>query len=403
MQPQFCHQCGAKAPVNGMFCSACGSPLAGGAPARTSGGSWRLTATGAGVLGALVIAGLAIWTVILSPTPPIPRPGETTAKSAPRPPAGGSGAPQGGAPSLPPDHPEVIEIPAEAKAFIADLETKAKERPKDVEAWRRLALVSARAAQIDPSYQDRALAAFSHALEIAPKDPDALRGAANLRYDRNEHREGIALFERYLALKPDDASARTDLGTMYFQSGDPNRAIAIYREVIAKDPSFLQAHYNLAITQHRQGDKAAALASLETARRLATEDSVRSQIDQAIATVKGEGAALAGGAAAGAGTPPAAAPSTASNPYQRQVEEALRGHQIMGPRIVRFDWKDAAAGRVMLQNFPMAGMPPEVRDKFTTRLTDTVRDAAAANGVSGPARLELVDVSSGQVMATITR
>jgi cytochrome c-type biogenesis protein CcmH/NrfG len=341
------------------------------------------------VLGGLIVAGLAIWVVILSPSPPIPRPGETAAKGAPA--AGGT------APSMPADHPEVMEIPKEAKAFIADLETKAKDRPEDAEAWKRLALVTARAAQIDPAYQDRALAAFGHALEIAPKDPDVLRGAANLRYDRNEQREAIALFERYLALRPDDEGARTDLGTMYFHAGDADKAIAVYREVLAKDPSFLQAHYNLAITYHRKGDEKAALASLETARGLAKEDAVRAQIDQAIASVKG-GAGAAEGEPA---TPPAA--STAETPFQRQVEETFRGHPIMGPKIVRFEWTSPAAGRVVLQNFPMAAMPPEVREKFTTRLTETLRNAAAANGVSGPARMELADASSGTVMATVSR
>jgi cytochrome c-type biogenesis protein CcmH/NrfG len=341
------------------------------------------------VLGGLIVAGLAIWVVILSPSPPIPRPGETAAKGAPA--AGGT------APAMPADHPEVMEIPKEAKAFIAELETKAKERPEDAEAWKRLALVTARAAQIDPAYQDRAIAAFGHALEIAPKDPDVLRGAANLRYDRNEHREAIALFERYLALRPDDLGARTDLGTMYFHAGDADKAIAVYREVLAKDPSFLQAHYNLAITYHRKGDEKAALASLETARGLAKEDGVRAQIDQAIASVKG-------GADTAAGQPPAPpAASTAETPFQRQVEDAFRGHPIMGPKIVRFEWTSPAAGRVMLQNFPMAAMPPEVREKFTTRLTETLRNAAAANGVSGPARVELADASSGTVMATVTR
>jgi len=347
------------------------------------------------VLGGLIVAGLAIWVVILSPSPPIPRPGDTAAKGASRP---GGGAPaSAGTPALPADHPEVMEIPAEAKAFITELEAKAKERPEDAEAWRRLALVTARAAQIDPAYQDRALAAFAHALEIAPKDPDVLRGAANLRYDRNEHREAIGLFERYLALRPDDAGARTDLGTMYFHAGDPDRAIAVYREVLAKDPSFLQAHYNLAITYHRKGDEKAALASLETARGLAKEDTVRAQIDQAIASVKG-----GTGAPAGQPAPPPAA-STAETPFQRQVEDAFRGHPIMGPKIVRFEWTSPAAGRVMLQNFPMAAMPPEVREKFTTRLAETLRNAAAANGVSGPAHVELADASSGTVMATVTR
>ena len=395
MQSRFCSQCGAKSPAGGKFCSACGTSLDGDATRAVAPG-WRLTGTGAAVLGGLIIGGLAIWAMILSPDPPIPRPGESVAKGAPQ------GAPAGGAaPAMPPDHPEVMALPDQAKEFIAELDAKAKERPEDVEAWRRLAMVTARAASIDPSYQDRAVAAFAHALELAPNDPDIIRGAANLRYDRNEHREAIALFERYLALRPDDHGARTDLGTMYFQSGDSERAITIYREVIAKDPSFLQAHYNLAITYHRKGDSAAALASLEAARKLAKEDAVRAQIDQAIASVKGGTPPTGGGAVPAGEAAPAA--STAGTPFQRQVEEAFRGHTIMGPKIVRFQWSSPTTGRVMLQNFPMAAMPPEVREKFTTRLTETLRSTADANGVTGPARVELADVSSGSVMATIER
>jgi tetratricopeptide (TPR) repeat protein len=189
---------------------------------------------------------------------------------------------------------------------------------------------------------------------------------------------------------------------MYFQSGDSERAIVIYREVLAKDPSFLQAHYNLAITYHRKGDSAAALASLEEARKLAKEDAVRAQIDQAIASVKG-GAPPTGGDGAPAGQAAPAAASTVGTPFQRQVEETFRGHTIMGPKIVRFQWSGPTTGRVMLQNFPMAAMPPEVREKFTTRLTETLRSAADANGVTGPAKVELADVSSGSVMATIDR
>jgi cytochrome c-type biogenesis protein CcmH/NrfG len=336
MQSRFCAQCGETLAAGGKFCTACGTPVGGGAVAPPSGSGWRLTGTGAAVLGGLIIGGLAIWAVILSPTPPIPRPGER----AERPPQGPAGAPGGAAPALPPDHPQVTEIPGEAKAFIADLESKAKERPTDVEAWRRLALVTSRAAQIDPSYGDRALAAFAHALEIAPNDPDVLRGAANLRYDRKDYREAIGLFERYLALRPDDNGARTDLGTMYFQSGDSDRAIAIYRDVVAKDPSFLQAHYNLAITYHRKGDSAAALASLEAARKLAKEDSVKAQIDQAIASVKGGDG---GPAAAGAPRPTRLQPPRRRRPPPRSSARSRR--RCASPR----SWgrrSSASSGRV---------------------------------------------------------
>jgi tetratricopeptide (TPR) repeat protein len=180
---------------------------------------------------------------------------------------------------------------------------------------------------------------------------------------------------------------------MYLYTGEPVRAVAAYREVIQKDPSFLQARYNLAITYHRQGNDADALAELAAARTLATDDTVRKQIDDMITALHGQ--------------PPtserpvvvAAGPRT---PFQTAVEQAFRDHPIMGPRIVRFEWSGPGAGRVMVQNFPMDGMPPAVREKFAARLGQQLRSAQDAHHIEGAVRLDIADAGSGTVMATVT-
>src|SRR5207249_1286607 len=168
----------------------------------------------------------------------------------------------------------------------------------DIETWLKLAQVEARAAQLDSAYQADALAAFQHVLDRDRENADALRGLANLHYDRDDHAKAIPLFERYLTLRPDDPSARTDLATMYLYGGDAARAVATYKEVIKRNPSFLQAHYNLGVAYHGQGDDRAALGELEIARGLASEDGVRKQIDDMIAGLRGEGPAPEGAAAA---------------------------------------------------------------------------------------------------------
>src|SRR5207247_286705 len=210
-------------------------------------------------------------------------------------------------------------LPAEVVSFIADLAAKAKAKPDDVGLWLKLAQVDARAAQLDPAYQADALAAFQNVLDRDPKNLDALRGVANIHYDRDDHAKAIPLFERYLALRPDDPSARTDLATMYLYDGDPARAIATYKDVIKRTPSFLQAHYNLAVTYHGQGDDRAALGELEIARGLASEDGVRKQIDDMIATLRGEGPAPEG-------TPPTSppGPSWRPSPLEAGRHEPLR-------------------------------------------------------------------------------
>jgi len=372
MGARFCARCGTNARAGSKFCAECGEPLA-GAPAGD--GRWRLTAAGMTVLGLFLSAGLAIWTLILLParTRPVggPRAAQTPAAEASR--------------ELPQGHPNVpIALPAEVKTFVADLAAKAKEKPDDAETWAKLGQVEYRAAQLDPAYYAEALGAFEHVLARDPKQPDALRGAANVHYDREEHKEAIPLFERYLALRPDDPSARTDLGTMYLYAGDAARAIETYKAVIQRTPSFVQAHYNLAVTYHQQGDDAGALGELRSARNVATEDAVRGQIDEMIARLSGD---KAGGG---------------SSPFQTAVEHAFRNHPIVGPKIVRFEWSGPAAGRVLVENFPMEAMPAAVREKFTTHMGDELRTAQSANHIDGPVRVEIADASSGTVMATVT-
>jgi tetratricopeptide (TPR) repeat protein len=279
-----------------------------------------------------------------------------------------------------------MELPAEVKTFITDLEAKAKERPRDAEPWLRLAQVKARAARLDPSYQAGAGEAFTRVLELDPKNADALRGLADVHYEREDHRQAIPLFERFLALRPDDASARTDLGTMYLYAGDAPRAISTYQDVIRREPSFLQAHYNLAVTHHRQGNDADALAELQIARGLASDEGVRKQIDDMIASLSGK----------------APAPAAPRSPFQQAVEQAFRAHPIMGPRIARFDWAAPTNGRVLVRDFPMEGMPPAVREKFLTRLGDELRTASGQHKVNGQVRVEIADAGSGTVMAAVS-
>ncbi len=369
MRARFCPQCGTAAVAGARFCTACGSALD-GSRAGPAGGA-TITTAGVATLGFFLVAGLAIWTLILSPTP--------------RPPGPGGGAPRASAPAralaegeLPPDHPK-ITLPEQAKTLLAQIADKA--------AWLRLGEAYYRAAQLDPSYYPEAKEAFQHVIELAPDDPDALRGLANLHYDRDEYAEAIAAYEKYLAKRPDDLSARTDLGTMYFYAGDAPRALAVYRDVLARDPKFVQAHVNLGVTLHQQGDDQGARAELETARDLATDDAIRRRIETMLAGL-------------GGGPPTAGGP--APTPFQSAVEQAFRNHPIMGPKIVRFQWTGPATGRVEMRDFPMDAMPPAVREKFAARLAEEIRTAQDKYGVTDPVKVELADAASGAVMATVT-
>jgi cytochrome c-type biogenesis protein CcmH/NrfG len=400
MPARFCPQCGTATVPNAKFCIECGTRIgssSGGAAAAVAPASdrWQLTTAGLAVLGFFLVGGLGIWALVLSPAPPP----ATIGASAARPAAGGSQLTAQA--ELPPDHPKV-QIPAEVKTFIDDLAKKASAAPNDVATWGRLAQVYYRTAQIDPSYYDKAKSAFSHVLEFDPKNTDALRGLGSIHFELEEPEEAIEIYNRYLAEKPDDPTVRTALGAAYVSAGKLDKAVGILRDVLATKPDTWPAHYYLGIALDQQGDTPAGLASVRRARELATEDGVRAQIDDTIARLSGQPSPTRE-AAADEGAPPEAAPPSANlTPFQADVEKAFRGHQIMGPKIVRFEWPAPGSGRALMANFPMGSMPEMVKQKFTQKLSEALRDAAKANPPGGPVQVEIADSTSGEVMATVT-
>ena len=80
--------------------------------------------------------------------------------------------------------------------------------------------------------------------------------------------------------------------------------------------------------------------------------------------------------------------------------EYFRAHPIAGSRVDRIEWTGDDA-RVLLREFPMASMPPMVRQKFIDRIRGGVRQAKTDHQVTAAVTIELVDAESGTVMETI--
>jgi len=334
------------------------------------------------VLVGFLAVGLGLWVVLLAPKKPAGRmplaqkpPEETSAATAA---------------ALPQEHPP-LEIPADVKKYITELEAKAAAQPKDVATWKAVAEVEYRAGQIDRSYLEKAEASYRHVLELDRKDLAALRGLGNVHFDRDEFRQAVESYERYLAIKPDDLSVHTDLGTMYLYGGDPDKALGEYRHVLDKDPKFYQAQYNVGIALAQKGDTAQALEALSRARDLAPDDRTRRHIDAVIAQAKG-------GERPDGSTTTAGAPRT----FHDLVEESLRGHPILGPKIAKLEWPSETSGRLRLRQFPIEGMPDVVRKRFLDRLKTELAEAKRRSGQAGEAKLDLVDDASGDVMATVS-
>lgn len=393
----FCPQCGSKQQPGWQFCPRCGTGLdLEGEPARQR-GTRPSPLPGLLVFSVLVLAGIGAWTQILAPK---------TRSGPPGSPSAGPGAPAVDAGELPEGHPQ-IAIPEDVKTFIANLAAEAEQKPDDATTWGRLSQVQYRAAQIDSSYYAAALKSFRHVLDIAPDDPEAIRGVANIQYDLGDYQSALPQFERYLRLRPDDAGAQTDLATVRLHLGEVERAIGEYRRIIAANPPFVQAHYNLGVALHQVGDNEGALAAFRKAREVATDASVRERIDRVVAQLQpGAATPVAEAAApppapAAPGAPAAGTPPAPGSSFQESIERFFRTHEIVGPKLVRIEWPAPLTARVVLRDFPMTAMPPFARTKFTGRITDALRQAKNASGTTGAAEVDLVDAATDKVMDTV--
>jgi tetratricopeptide (TPR) repeat protein len=306
--------------------------------------------------------------------------------------AAGAAAPQG---ELPPSHPP-LELPAEAVTFLQELTQAAEAAPEDVDAWQKLARARYRAALIDPTYAEPAKAALGRVLELDANNLEAIRTSGNLAYDTRDYPTAETYFERYLALDPDEASVKTDLASTLLFQGERDRAKVLYREVIAKSPDFVQAHLNLGIALHADGDREGSKAALRTALASAKSPEQKAQVERVIALAEQRTAPSAsmGGAKAAA----ALTTSNATTDFQRDAESVLRGHSIVGPKIVAFEWSGPSTAKVALKEFPMQAMPPVMRNKFKSRINEELAALAARHGVSEPLRIELTDAATSERM-----
>lgn len=383
MANRFCTQCGASLLPEARFCTACGQK-AGSAP------GFALRAPGMErwapllIVGLVVgLGGLAVGVGTRNAHPP----------NVPPPRGQGAGAQAGG---MPEGHPPV-EVPEDVRKVIAKMAAAAQEKPDDLEVWRQLGFVQYRAGQIDPQYLADATTTYTHVLDKAPDDLDALRALGNIAYDRNDPARAMDFYRRYLAKKPDDLGIQTDLATMQLAKKDYDAALAGYQAVLRSDPNFFQAQFNLAIAYRAKGEDEQALAALRRAREIASDDDTRQRVDGLLAHITGVAPAAPPAGEA------AAAPAGGGGDLHSAVEAIFRTHPIVGSRIDRIDWNGDEAARVTLRAFPMSSMPPMVKDKFLERIRTGVRQAKSDHQVTAPLTIELVDAESGTVMETVTQ
>jgi len=400
----FCPQCGAARIAAAKFCVQCGTcfealiPVASRAhnrPDKSAQGSARSSTLGpfAITFAAIMVVGTLIAYGVMRQIPQREALLSSTSQTAPQ--TASTSEPQ----ELPPGHP-AIQLPKEARDFIAKIAANAAANPRDLAAWDRYGDVCSRAAAFDSSYYSKAAAAYAHVLKMAPDDLDALRGIGNIDFDQRKYDEAIAAYEHYLSRKPDDPEVRTDLGTMLLSSGTPEQAIVQYRKVLATHPNFFEASFNLGIAYGQLNQVEAARRAFERAQQLAPNSDARKRVAEMLAQLGG-GAMSASQQDSKAQQVVAQPPSNGGS-FEDAMERMLRDLPVAGPKVASVQWPSPKVARVLMDNFPMEQMPPFALAKFASDLKNGISQVKSAHNISGTIRIDICDAASGRVMESIT-
>jgi tetratricopeptide (TPR) repeat protein len=109
-----------------------------------------------------------------------------------------------------------------------------------------------------------ALAAYGHALELAPDLGDAHLNLGRLLHEGGDPAGAETHYRQALALAPGDAVAAYNLGVALQDQQRPREAAAAYEQALASDPDLADAHFNLSGVYEQMGEKAAAFRHLRT-------------------------------------------------------------------------------------------------------------------------------------------
>jgi tetratricopeptide (TPR) repeat protein len=120
---------------------------------------------------------------------------------------------------------------------------------------------------------DKALIEFKNALQIDPKDTEALFEAGVAHEKLGRPGQAVASYEAAIDLSPkhDHLAARAGVARLYIMSGLPDRALELLKLALEQhpdDPTLLALR---AVARKRQGDTVGALADAERAVKLAPD------------------------------------------------------------------------------------------------------------------------------------
>jgi tetratricopeptide (TPR) repeat protein len=117
---------------------------------------------------------------------------------------------------------------------------------------------------VPPADAQKQIVFLQSILKDDPKNLKALIQLGNAYFDSGQFDRAIAAYSKALEIDPNSADVRTDLGIMYRRKGDYDRAVAEFKKAAEIDPKHVNSRYNLGIVLlHDKGDIKGAIKAWE--------------------------------------------------------------------------------------------------------------------------------------------
>lgn len=221
---------------------------------------------------------------------------------------------------------------------------------------------------------------FNEVLKRDPKQTQALLRLAAISFETGLFDRAKEYYERFLKLSPEDYRAKNDYGLTLLRLGTPEAAAEVFSEIIKTNESFFPSYLALALTRRTQGQISESRILAKQAAERAPDDASRQVVNEFIKGLEES----------------ATAPeSTALVSPASAIQTFFETHPITGPKLKRIQWPDLNTARVELSNFPVEQMPPQARERFTTRIQQELAVSPTELNVL------IVDADSGEILLSV--
>lgn len=121
---------------------------------------------------------------------------------------------------------------------------------------------------LDENKLTDALEALNKAIQINPRDLNALSNIAIVYRNQKKYKEALEIFKKVLEIDPKNAKTLFSIGTIHSETGQIEEAINYYKKAIVVNPHISKIHYNIGLLYLKKNNNGLAVKSFQQAATL---------------------------------------------------------------------------------------------------------------------------------------